>query len=783
MKEESKYDKVGYWLKWIKSAKKAAKRHWQDAKSAYREYRFEFDIPDDGSKKFSRGFAIYNTACQTLEPAYYGRTPRVIAKRKHGIEDEMALTMSLIAERLGQHLVDNGHFDEGMIAARDDFIQAAKATTQVIEKGQKNRVSLTLMEGGGYYDDATDAPYQGEPLQDEEGVYYEQVDDATHEVILAPCPFDEVLHTPEAKCNSEIKDMAYKFCMSKDEAIQTFGDRPLPFKSAKAALDEEDGEYKDEKDSKESEWVLEGWQIHCKETKRVYWVAEGHPEFLKEPESDTLQLAGFFPSPPFKIINRARKSLYPTPPYVFLEGIVNQLHQLYERQFKLISSIRRRALVSNASPELIKALNSLDDQEYYAISNLQDMLEKAQGVDKLIFYVPVQELVASINETLQVRQDFENTFYQFFGVPDILRGISDPAETAEAQGIKADAAHDRFKYNKKQMVDLARESAELMLDLALKVFSDRKIAGICGYEYLERGTPAMPPDEQNPQGTPGIPGHYERFTEALIRLRNDTERLVTIDFETDSTSFRDEARELSRQQMIAQTLQNSLGAISSMQDPNMVRITLRATMAVLEAMGGSSQVEDQLKKIGADLEKMADAPPPPPPPDYEGMKIQIAQQKVQTDAMKAQADAQVKQADIQTKMQEMMLEERDREFNRMLESAKMQTEQIIQNFQQIIDAQRLKLEQALVQIEQFKSEVQARETIMEEKRLALETMLEARNGSQPQEPREPTIVQVPAPTMPPLNITLDMPKPGKRTGTIVRPDGSITKIEVEPPAI
>ena len=38
---ETERDKIGYWLRWIKAAKKGAHRHWQDSRAAYREYELE----------------------------------------------------------------------------------------------------------------------------------------------------------------------------------------------------------------------------------------------------------------------------------------------------------------------------------------------------------------------------------------------------------------------------------------------------------------------------------------------------------------------------------------------------------------------------------------------------------------------------------------------------------------------------------------------------------------------------------------------------------------------
>lgn len=771
--EDTPRSKIGYWLKWVKAAKKASKKHWEDSKAAYAEYELGQAREDDDIKP-KRGFPIYWSCCKTLEPAYYSRDPKIISKRRNGIEDEMALTMSLIDQRLGQYLVETGHFSEAMRGAVADYMHGAKATVQVVYTAEKEpkRVPLQMLTAEGaeptYYESDPADPYTEEVMQDDEGYFYngEQVAEDTQQLFLAPVLFDEVLHTPEAKTSAEITEIAYKFCLDYEQAEAKFNsgkDKTLPYKTSKV--------YGEDKFSDETEEgaspgkKLEGWEIYCKHSKMTYWVCEEYKDDFLAKEPDPLGLKDFFPSPAFILQNKSRKSLYPTPTWVYLEATANQLHNLYERIFKLIKSIRRRALVYGASPELIQALNSLGDNEFIAAPQISDILDKG-GIQNLIHYVPVQELVAAINEAMTLEEHFKNNFYEFFHVPDILRGTSDPAETASAQEIKSDAAHDSFKFDKKQITDLARNAAEMMVDLAYKVFSDEKIARIVGYEYLERGDPGQPPSPENPEGIPPTPGHYERFPEALARLRNDTERLCRIDFETDSTSFRDEAKETAKQQMISNTVLQGLAAIGGMQNPQFTGIALKLLLSVLESMGGSTQSEDMIKSAVADLEKARNAPPPPPPPDYESMKIQLKTQEVQM-------QGQVKMRELDQKEYKMMLDEREAQFRQQLEAYAQSADQQIQSMLAGLEAQR-------VQIEEFKAQVLARESMLEEQRLAVEVALENQKPVEmPEAPKPPQIITIPPPEMPAINLTFEMPKPGKKTGRIIRPDGTITEMEVE----
>lgn len=781
---ENKRAKIGFWLKWLKSAKKAAKPHWKHTEAAYKEYELA-QSSDDGANNL-RGYPLYWAACQTLEPAYYSLTPKIISKRKYGIENDLALTMALIAERLGQFLVDNGNFDEAMCAARADFIHAAKATTQVVYTAEMepSRQPLQVLEQNGeasYYETDPESLYNGEVLKDDAGFYYEKkvAREESQRIFLAPACYDEILHTPTAKTNAEITEIAYKFRLDKETAEKKFnpeGDKTLPYSSKNT--DEGSGS-DDDLDCLIEE--LEGWECYCLESKTVYWVCEKYTDGFLHKESDPYGLRKFYPSPGFILSNKKRKSLYTTPTYVYLEATSNQLHSLYERIFSLIDSVRRRALVFNASPELIQALNSLSGQEFIQAGEITDILEKG-GIQNLVQYVPVKELVDCLAETVQLEGHFKNNFYEWFGVPDILRGISDPSETAAAQGIKSDAAHDRFKYNKKQMVDLARDSAEMLLDLGLRVLSDQKIAQICGYEYLPSGTPAVVDQQTGQLIAPPKLNHKERFFDALAKLKNDEERLVTIDFETNSTSFRDEAKEQQKQSMLADVVLRGLSTIGGMDNLEFASVALQALLALVAAHGGSKEYEDPIKKAVSELVEKRKQPQPPPP-DIEMLKVRVAQMEAQSDAqLKAQElalEGQRNQMEAQIAARELSQQDYKLQLDALKTQSETKVKEMSAMFTAQIDRALLGLEQQRVQIESFKAQIQAQESLLEEVRLRQEADAKVFEQAGANAPNPPS----PSPVTPPISINLgpsENTMPRRRVVTPIRDEnGNITQAHIE----
>lgn len=710
-----------YWLRWLPAAKKAAKDHWLDTKAAWKEYEDEYNSEQvageasfgDTSKRLC---PLYWSSCQTVESAYYSKTPKLRARRRFDIDDQSALTGALIAERLGEYLVENSHFDAVMRQSVGGFIHSAKVTTQICYHPIKGMQQKEVIGADGL------------PTVVEEEVILD------HKITLKAVCHDEILHTPEAKGQDEITEIAYYFCMDEAEARARFKgengeDLQLPWKTSKDYERKSGEEDRSDLPGK----YLEGWEIYDFPNNKVYWVNENYKEGFLDVQDDPYGFRHFYPSPRFVIANKPEKSLYPRPAYVRLQALLNSLHDLYAKRFDLIDKIRRRALVDAENTDLIHALNSLESGEYIALKNFRTILEKG-GIENAVLWVPLQELVTAISEINSLEQEFKNAFFEYFGLPDILRGVSDPQEALGTQQIKSTAAHDRFKNHKKQIQELARDSIEMMLDLALQVMPAEKIWRVCGMDFA--------PKE-----------HKDRFIEALEFLKNDEERLIRVDIETDSTSFLDAQAELFKRRSISETVINGLATIGGMQNLEFASVALRTLLSTISGLDGSKEYEDGVMSAVRELmEKKSQ--PQEPPPDVKLLQVQVQQQKVAN-------EAQAKQRELELKEYKLMEEQKQSSFDRQLEVFKAEMERQMQQFLQMAESARLELEEVKVALTE-------REKLIEEQRLAMEAMQASMAPPEPREAPSPQIIQVSPPEMPAINITVDAKSSGKKLGKIVR---------------
>ncbi len=725
-------DTPDYWRKFVKAGKKAARNHWDYCRRAWDEFEKTRSViattpttstPRNPAEPWLP-YPIYFSCVKTLEPAYYSRTPIVNAEREFGIEDEVAITMSTIAERLGKWSIKNGNFDAVMRHGVAQYIHCDKASLQVI------------------YDRDLEDDGMGGQIAVNQKIY------------LAPLNFDEIIHTPNAKTENDMREKAYYFRLPKDVAKKKFDPAILANIEWKS-YNEKKQDKSDQRDASlemPGEFI-EGWECHSKPNKKIYFISEQYQEgFLKVVEGDPTELKGFFPSTPFQISSPSANHMYPVPIYGQCETLLITLHSLEERQGRLIKSVRRRALADGSIPELIALVEETGDQEVIFCQNLQQILEKG-GIKDRVLWLEVTELVSSIGESQQIKSQLKDEFYEWFGMPDILRGTSDPVETAAAQEIKSASASDRFKFSKKQIAQMASDGINLMVDMALKVFSDEKIAQIVGFNY-------MSPEEQ------------KNFPEALARLRSDEEEIVSLTLETDSLTFLDQ--QLKEQQIAkaSQTLTTGLQAIAQTaeQGPEFVAAGLTILLESLDSMAlGKRFIDASKKAVDALLNKISNPPPPPPPPpDYEMLKIQSLQAKQATDNFKVQSELMVKQREQDRKDYETQVETQNLSFKQQIEGMGAQLDQRIQQFVEFIESQRL-------QIEQYKVRLDEQEKFIEESRLANEQQIEKFNAIQDRntELQQPAAMQAPIivqpPPMAPMNLhfTIDAKSKGASVTSIV----------------
>lgn len=683
--EDKQYpqDDVGWWLRWLESAKKGAYDvHKKRADSAWAEYEKESlsnlsGLVENTDTGVDRSDSTYWYSVKVLEAGYFSRIPQLVTRREWGVPDQVAQTGQIIVERLGKHLVDQCDFFEAAQTSVLDFIHASKAAQQVCYSEETVTEEVEVPQPDGSF-------------------VIEEVERIEKNIEVKAARYFEVLHNPDARTQNEIREEAFHFRMPRSEAEEFFGKdicKHVTWK--KLSSDDKEKDRENDESSLDTEF-LEGYECYCKESKMVYWVSRQYPsDFLKK-EADWYELKDFFPCTRWIIGNRPKNSLFPVPTFTQLKYLIDEIHKATEKVSDLIVDIERRALVDGADEELLLALNNTGSGTYVAHTNLSKIVEKG-GLQNSIYWIPLQELVQALGELNELKDRFSNEYFQKFGLSDIMRGITDPAETKGAQQMAAAASHDRFKADKKQIAAMLRESIQMMIDLALYKFSDEEIAEIVGLALLDSE------DQQY-------------FLPALQFLRNDKGRNIRIDIDTDTMSYLDATIKQAEVAQASQIAVNGLKDIAQMMQisPQVAAVGLKAILMTLESMNYGKELQDDVveavQKLLDDM-MQAEGQAQQAPPDYEGMKLQLEAQKQQLEAQKMQQAAMKDQVELQLAGREQVRKEAETAGDQQLDAMAQKLDELVETTKLQLDAQR-------VEIERYKAQAQALESRMEEIRMA-----------------------------------------------------------------
>src|SRR4029077_2791110 len=251
----------------------------------------------------------------------------------------------------------------------------------------------------------------------------------------------------------------------------------------------------------------------------------------------------------------------------------------------------------NAANKDIAALLTADDGKMLTVDGVDLM---SGGLQNHIWLVPILEWVNALKELYESRNQQKQAIYEIIGLSDIVRGASNPYETATAQRIKGTMGTGRMQGVKASAANFVRDMMRMKADIIAKNFDAATLTKMTGEEV----TPAI-----------------------MEILRSDFLRTCSIDIETDSTVEFDETSE---KESNAQTMQ-VIGAVMTaaqgmlqtglLPPPMVIQLTLEMTKMMLHPVRHSRGVIDLINGyqemlpnfMQADPMGVSMRPPQPPP--------------------------------------------------------------------------------------------------------------------------------------------------------------------------
>jgi hypothetical protein len=490
------------WIDRLDRAEKDQKRHEWETRCRKVMRRYKDERPGNQGRQ-ARRFALLWANQETLKPVVYARCPRPEVNRRFKDEDPVGRVSSEVLERALTYTIDAQDFDATLKLCRDDYLLYARGTAWVryvphmrqqqtpvspmakATEGDTGPEGPEISEDADAYQDAAGRVHDAADVKQDEQVGPHIVEDVLdyEEVIADHVHYDDFVHPP-IRTWAELPWAARRAFMTREELIDRFGEEvgrqiPLDWKQEREANSHTTLSGEDDSEAKAA--IYEVWE---KRTKKVYWISKGWPQAFLDERDDPLQLIDFWPFPRPMQGTTATDSVIPVPDYVFYQDQAEEIDQLTAKIGRLEKGLKIMGFYAGATGLDLGEMFSEGENRLVPISDWST-LKGDGGVKGLIEWFPLDQVVSALEAMIKMRAQLIQDVYQITGIADILRGASEPDETATAQGIKANWGAVRVRDKQKELSRFARDILRLMAQVIASRFSTDTLKKMTNLQMLD----------------------------------------------------------------------------------------------------------------------------------------------------------------------------------------------------------------------------------------------------------------------------------------------------------
>lgn len=565
MADKKSTDLVAKWRDKIRRAdkSKSRERFIKQAEEAERDY---WDDRKDGNRQL---FNVFFSQVQTLQSRLYAKPPNPDARRRfdlQGPEGQAAKEAAMVVERSLGTLVDITPFHSAADRAVSDFLVAG--------------LGVLWLE------------YEPKIIDTEMGPMI-----AEQRVLLKHVPWKR-FHWECGKDWDDVDWVARDHYLSANEIYEQFGQRPT-----EAAV---------EKEEKDDYKVTE---IYFRPKRQRIVIAECFDEPLEVAE-DQLGLSGFFPCPQPMMANIRSKELVPMPDHAVYAKSYEYINRLVQRIQSITAQIKIAGFYDAQLSEL-GHITATDDGAYVPVSNLTERLASTGITDfsRVLATLPIAEKVTVVRELQALLMGEKARLDEHTGIADVVRGATNPNETAAAQQIKSSWANVRLSRKTSEVNRCLRDAFRIMAEIVAEHFTPESLFLLTGQQV-------------NPF--------------VMQVLKSDMIRTLAIDVETDSTvAIEDEEEKRQKIEFlnyVTPFLQNMLPAIQSGALPGDVGKEL--ILFAIRAFKHGRQLEDAIEAAPGTMQQLAQFQQQLQQSQQQMQQMQQATQQAQQQAQQAQAQLQ-----------------------------------------------------------------------------------------------------------------------------------------------
>ena len=605
-----------YWKQQIESAKDAFHKYFSDAENCQKEYAAE-----------DKNYNIFYSNVQTLDANLGINNPKPDIQRR-------------FLKRIdGDPLKSNTYAEVArVLSGAVEFVVDTSSVNDIIKQDIHN----TDVVGRG----VAWVEYNPTIETDENGQEYVSYRD----IHLDSLKYDEYLCST-AECEAVVWWKARRHLLSRKDIYQRFG----------YSTDDSELRYTPDKDNDTVLKRGEVWEIWDKNDKKRIFILMTHKNHeLLEVTEDPYRLECFFPCAELCFI-RQNNSVIPVPEYLIYEKQA-KLVEMLEKKIANVSDAVKYVLVSGSQDKGVA--QQITAARHGTVITIQS--NDVQGsIQNMLGVVPYADASNMITALEDLKERTKQNIYDITGISDLMRGMSDPRETAKAQQIKGVFGSLRFQARQMMVQDHRRKIYRIIAEIIAEHYDEPTLAEMtCTYLPTEEQKMAMQAQIEMAQAQGQDVGQdvLDKYNSMVNQptwdavmgiLRSDRLRNYTVDVETTATAFDDhEAQQEAIDKITATYIQ--MAQLANELSPELVKGFIPIMRMNLSSCKLSSAISRQLEEsLDAAYKSVEQESKQPPQPTPEQEKLQADMQlesaRLQTDKEKYAMDQQVKlkQLDIE----------------------------------------------------------------------------------------------------------------------------------------
>lgn len=641
--------KVKRWVQEIKFYETKSKAWEEKGKKILRRYK------DDRSPREQRvpRFNILWSIIESSRPALFGNNPKPDIERRFRDKDDLGRISSMVLERSITYFINESFGDAVRQAVTDRLLPGRGLVWARYEPhfhdATEDENEEVADEGEEITDNVENDNEDDQPLGDVSG----EAEELKNEVVCWDYVHWQDFGHSFGRTWDEVPAAWRKVYLTREELEERFGEEI----GSEITLDYSPHDLKDNKyDEVEKKATI--YEIWDKQGKKVLWV---HKDFHSQPldeQDDPLKVEGFWPFPMPLYATLANDDMIPIPDYIEYQDQANELDEITSRIGSITKSVKVAGVYDASASGIGRLLAEGVENQLLPVEQWAIFSEKG-GLKGVMTLLPMQEILETLLGLYKCRDQVKQDLYEISGSADIMRGQSDPDETATAQSLKSKFGTMRLNDKQEQVRRFCRDLVKIGTEIIANHFSIETIKQICGVQLLTEaekqlvqfrlkalqqfaqsqqpkpGQPPAPPIP--PPQLPPLPDWLQKcdqedmaelmenptWEEIEKLLRDEITLSYKIDIETDSTLKIDQDADKAARMEFLEVVSKYIAASQSVQNPDLAPLMLKLMEFGVRGFKIGKELETAFEIVGHKLEKDAQGPPKPNP---EMMKIQGEQQ-------------------------------------------------------------------------------------------------------------------------------------------------------------